>query len=51
VPRPSYWRVRRFVIADRRRKTENSEALNRVLRDLFAGRSPIHRGVMQHKVG
>jgi hypothetical protein len=51
VPRPSYWRVRRFVIADRRRKTENSEALNRVLRDLFAGRSPIHRGLMQHKLG
>lgn len=41
LPRPSYWRVRRFVIADRRRKAENTEALNRVLHDLFVGRSPL----------
>jgi hypothetical protein len=43
VPKPTYWRVRRFVIADRPRKTENTEALNRVLCDLFAGRSPLKR--------
>jgi hypothetical protein len=43
IPRPSYWRVRRFVIAERRRKDRNTEALNRVLRDLFAQRSPLRR--------
>jgi hypothetical protein len=43
IPRPSYWCVRRFVIADRRRKTNNTEALNRVLCDLFAYRSPLRR--------
>ena len=40
LPRPSYWRVRRFVIADRRRKARNTEALDQVLRDLFAHRLP-----------
>jgi hypothetical protein len=40
VPRPSYWRVRRFAIADRRRKDRNTEALDRVLCDLFAHRLP-----------
>jgi hypothetical protein len=43
IPRPSYWRVRRFVITDRRRKTENTEALNRGLGDLFSYRSPFRR--------
>jgi hypothetical protein len=43
IPRPSYWRVRRFVIVDRRRKTHNTEALNRVLCDLFAYRLPLPR--------
>jgi len=43
IPRPSYWRVRRFVISDRRRKGENTEALNRVVCDLFAGLSPLRR--------
>jgi hypothetical protein len=43
IPRPSYWRVRRFVLAERRRKDRNTEALNRVLRDLFAQRSPLRR--------
>jgi hypothetical protein len=40
IPRPSYWRVRRFAIADRRRKDRNTEALDRVLCDLFAHRLP-----------
>ena len=43
IPRPSYWRVRRFVIADRKRRSKNTEALNRVLCDLFAYRSPLRR--------
>jgi hypothetical protein len=43
IPRPSYWRVRRFVIAERRRKNENTEALDRVLCDLFAYRSRLRR--------
>ena len=43
VPRPSYWRVRRFVIAERKRKDRNTEARNRVLCDLFAQRSPLRR--------
>jgi hypothetical protein len=40
IPRPSYWRVRRFVIADRRRKERNTDALDRVLCDLAAYRLP-----------
>jgi hypothetical protein len=40
IPRPTYWRVRRFAIADRRRKDRNMEALDRVLCDLFAHRLP-----------
>jgi len=32
-----------YVIADRRRKGENTEALNRVVCDLFAGLSPLPR--------
>ena len=40
IPRPSYWCVRRFVIADRRRKDRNTEVLDQVLRDLFAKRLP-----------
>ena len=40
VPRPSYWRVRRFVIADRKRKDENTEALTRVLGDVMTHRVP-----------
>jgi hypothetical protein len=40
IPRPSYWRVRRFVIADRRRQAKNTEALDRVMCDLFAKRLP-----------
>ena len=40
IPRPSYWRVRRFAISDRRRKDRNTEALDRVLCDLFAHRLP-----------
>lgn len=43
VPRPSYWRVRRFVIADRKRKSTNTDALNRVLCDLFAQRLPMRK--------
>lgn len=43
IPRPSYWRDRRFVIVDRRRKTENTEALDRVLCDLFNYRLPLGR--------
>ena len=40
IPRPSYWRVWRFVIADRRRKQKNTDALDRVLCDLAAYRLP-----------
>ena len=40
IPRPSYWRVRRFVIADRKRKDKNTDGLSRVLRDLMTYRAP-----------
>jgi len=43
IPRPTYARVRRFAIAERRRQGEHNEALDRVLCDLFAGRSPLKR--------
>lgn len=38
--RPSYWRVRRFVIAERRLKAARSDELGEILRDLFAGLIP-----------
>ncbi len=41
--RPSYWRVRRFVIRERRLKSERTEQLDDVLRDLFRGVFPLRR--------
>lgn len=40
LPRPSYFTVRRIVIAERRRKRERAEALDRVLADLLRGMPP-----------
>jgi hypothetical protein len=40
IPRPSYSSVRRIVIAERERKRPNSDELDRLLADLFAGRFP-----------
>jgi hypothetical protein len=40
IPRPSYSSVRRIVIAERERKRRNSDELDRLLADLFAGRFP-----------
>jgi hypothetical protein len=39
-PRPSYWRVRRFLIDERRRRDRAAEVRNRVLSDLLQGRFP-----------
>jgi hypothetical protein len=36
-PRPSYWRVRRFLIGERRRIAERREVLDQVVADLLAG--------------
>jgi hypothetical protein len=47
VGRPTYWRVRRFLIAERRRleleRTERRELAAQVLTDLFVGLCPIQR--------
>lgn len=40
LPRPSYFTVRRVVIAERRRKHERAEALDRILADLLRGMPP-----------
>ena len=40
VPRPSYWRVRRFLIEERRRRARRDEQVDRVLRDLLRGVLP-----------
>jgi hypothetical protein len=37
VPRPSYWRVRRFLIEERRRVRLRRERRDRILADLMAG--------------
>ena len=47
IPRPSYFTVRRVLIAERARKRRNADDLDRVLGDLFAGRSPLV--AVQHK--
>jgi len=41
IPRPSYPTVRRVLIAERDRKRRTADELDRVLGDLFAGRSPL----------
>jgi hypothetical protein len=40
TPRPSYFTVRRVLIAERERKRRNADELDRLLADLFAGRFP-----------
>jgi hypothetical protein len=40
VPQPSYWRVRRFLIEERRRKQERTDRLNAVLEDVLRGYPP-----------
>lgn len=47
LPRPSYSTVRRILIAERARKQRNADDLDRLLGDLFAGRSPLV--AVQHK--
>jgi hypothetical protein len=47
IPRPSYFTVRRVLIAERAGKRRNADDLDRVLGDLFAGRSPLV--AVQHK--
>ena len=47
IPRPSYYTVRRVLIAERARKQRNADDLDRILGDLFAGRSPLV--ALQHK--
>lgn len=41
VPRPSYSTVRRFLVAERRRKRERLDELDRVLADVFRGLGPV----------
>ena len=48
VPRPSYASVRRIVIAERERKRQRADDLDRLLADLFAGRFPYV--IVEHKV-
>jgi hypothetical protein len=40
VPRPTYWRVRRFLIEERRRAERRKQAIEPVIRDLLAGLIP-----------
>jgi hypothetical protein len=40
VPRPSYSSIRRILVAERERKRNNADDLDRLLADLFAGRFP-----------
>jgi hypothetical protein len=40
IPRPSYFTVRRILIAERARKRRHADDLDRLLGDLFAGRVP-----------
>jgi hypothetical protein len=47
LPRPSYYTVRRVLIVERARKRRNADDLDRLLGDLFAGRSPLV--AVQHK--
>lgn len=42
-PRPSYWRVRRFVEAERRQRAEARDALEPLIADLLAGLVPMRR--------
>ena len=48
VPRPSYASVRRIVIAERERKRQRADDLDRLLADLFAGRFPYV--IVEHKL-
>lgn len=49
IPRPSYSSVRRIVIAERERKQQNADQLDRLLADLFSGRLP--HVLVEHMVG
>jgi hypothetical protein len=40
IPRPSYSTVRRVVLAERARKSQNAETLDLLLADLLTGRFP-----------
>ena len=37
-PRPTYWRVRRFAIVERRRQAERRELIERIADEIAAGR-------------
>ena len=43
LPRPSYWRVRRFLIAERERRARIRAEVDPVITDLLAGFLPIWR--------
>lgn len=48
VPRPSYWRVREFLIDERIRKAARVEDADAMLRDFTGGYAGLPR-VVQHK--
>jgi hypothetical protein len=50
VPRPSYWRVRRFLLSERRRVRIRRERRDRILADLFAGlvKKPLFDATQTH---
>jgi hypothetical protein len=48
IPRPSYFTVRRVLIAERERKRRNADVLDQILGDLLAGRYPYV--TVQHKL-
>jgi hypothetical protein len=48
VPRPSYWRVREFLIDERIRKDARIEETDELLRDFTRGYAGLPR-VVQHK--
>jgi hypothetical protein len=48
IPRPSYSSVRRIVIADRARKRERADELDRLFADLLKGRFPYV--FVEHKI-
>ena len=43
LPRPSYWRVRRFLLRERRRRELAREMVEPVISDLIAGLVPVWR--------
>ena len=48
IPRPSYSSVRRIVIADRERKRQRADQLDRLFADLLTGRFPYV--FVEHKI-